>query len=227
MKKLLLLLLPLLLLCTHSPAHATEKCQVWPVYGALTGGGSGSLDGAISGVSIGKNDIAFVVLDGRAWIFSATTSACTDDGEYCIAPDDVGAGTTRWELAQYALSGNTIPTIIIPEPDQLDDLNEHPIWKNTTGTTYYITSVAIVASDSGATCDLQYTASETDLSWNSGVSIAGTFWPDTAGTNCHYGSITSGVTPILPNRWVIMDFGSGTPDWMAITISGYYSFSER
>lgn len=224
MKRHLLLILTVsLLLC--APVWASEKAHFWPIYD-LTGGTSGTLDGAISGVSINKNDMALVIRDFRAYVYSATTSDCTDDGFNCIAPDDVGAGVTRWELC-YWVSGTTVPTIIIPEPDQLDDINEHPIWKNDTGTTFWATSIQTWGADSGTTCTLAYSASEANMAITSGTSIWTTLWPSTAGTNGYYGSVASGATGIPPNRWLLMDFNGDTPDWMALTIGGYYAREEQ
>jgi len=100
MKKILSILF-LILLAWSSTAYADNYHRVWP-FTSLTGGGSGSLDGAISGVSINPNDAAFgTYVEGGVtkWaLLRVNTSGAAESSPDIITPDDVGAGTTRWGL---------------------------------------------------------------------------------------------------------------------------------
>ena len=89
---------------------------------SATGGGSGSMDGAISGVSINATDACIVVDSNKnAALYKVALDSASEyavNGVYqVVAPDDVGAGATRWHLTKiYAAqfdfrSGTTIPTL--------------------------------------------------------------------------------------------------------------------
>lgn len=86
--------------------NAADYDQIW-FASSPTGGGSGSLDGAVSGVSIGPNDVA-IVEDGSTYlVYEAKLSSAAESTPYVIAPDDVGGGTTRWHLMESSVSGFT------------------------------------------------------------------------------------------------------------------------
>jgi len=100
MKKILSILF-LFLLIVPSMAYADNVERIWP-FTSLTGSGSGSLDGAISGVSINPNDMAFgTYVEGGVtkWaLLRVITSGAAESSPDIISPDDVGAGVTRWRL---------------------------------------------------------------------------------------------------------------------------------
>lgn len=73
---------------------------------SLTGGGTGSLDGAVSGVSISANDAAIVATSGGTFYqFKADTNTLAENAPWIIRPDDVGGGVTSWILAASSTTG--------------------------------------------------------------------------------------------------------------------------
>ena len=78
-----------------------DSATVWYAT-SLIGGGSNSLDGAISGVSIGLKDTAIVAESGtsRVYLYMAVFNDPAEDSPNIILPDDVGAGITAWQLAK-------------------------------------------------------------------------------------------------------------------------------
>jgi len=110
MKKILLIML--CVLAFSFMAYADEITRLWPCP-ALTGGGSGSLDGAISGVTPNANDMYIVITeDKKVYFYRTTNSSLADNDETVIAADNVGAGTTRYELAVVASGVSTTQQIV-------------------------------------------------------------------------------------------------------------------
>ena len=91
MKKILIVLA--LLLFTASLAYADLKERTWPFH-ALTGGGTGSLDGGISGVSPNVTD-QFIGIDNSSGtslylFYRVTTDSAAENVPLVIRADDVG-----------------------------------------------------------------------------------------------------------------------------------------
>ena len=101
MKTLKTFLILIFILFSVTTANADSIERTWP-FTSLTGGGSGSLDGAVSGVSINPDDQAFgthVTSGNTIWYhYRVELSGLDESGFDIIKPDDVGAGTTRWHL---------------------------------------------------------------------------------------------------------------------------------
>lgn len=101
-----------LLLLFSMPAFAQDdddSATVWYAT-SFTGGGQNSLDGAVSGVSIGPNDTAMVsVFDPKSGTTRVTfygvtlVSESEDTSTYpptVIRPDDVAGGVTSWRITE-------------------------------------------------------------------------------------------------------------------------------
>lgn len=111
-KGLLTLLIALLLIYTPYIVTAVDTHRNWYAT-SLTGGGTGALDGVVSGASIGPYDSAFVVTtDGSYHIYKATFITAAENAPYVIRPDDVGGGVTSWELLQVKSGVSTTDQII-------------------------------------------------------------------------------------------------------------------
>ena len=78
-----------------------DSATVWYAT-SLSGSGANSLDGAVSGVSIGPKDTAIVAESGtsRLYLYMAIFSDPAEDSPDIILPDDIGAGVTAWKLAK-------------------------------------------------------------------------------------------------------------------------------
>ena len=88
-----------------SPVFAVDTHRIWYA-SSLTGGGTGALDGVVSGVSIGPYDAAIVVDSNlMVSIYTATNTTNAENAPYVIRPDDVAGGTTSWELV--SITGTT------------------------------------------------------------------------------------------------------------------------
>jgi len=101
-----------LFLC--SPAFAVDDDESHTVWYAssLSGGGSGSLDGAVSGVSIGPYDVAivkYVDTSGvtRVNVYYVTLYSEAESLPTVIRPDDVGAGVTSWHKIDFGYPDTT------------------------------------------------------------------------------------------------------------------------
>lgn len=121
MKKFLFVLTLAVSCLLPSFAKADTAIRWWYADSA-TGGGSGSMDGAISGVSINAYDACMVVDQNKnAYIYKVKNDSAAEYSvsgiPVVVAPDDVGAGTTRWHLTKLNgagvdfLSGTTLPTL--------------------------------------------------------------------------------------------------------------------
>lgn len=103
----ILVYLFLCILFSFSTAFATDNDDSHTAFYAssLIGGGSGSLDGAISGVSIGPYDIAIVRTSESGVsvtrFYNVTLTSETEDVPTVIRPDDVGAGVTSWHIMDF------------------------------------------------------------------------------------------------------------------------------
>lgn len=81
---------------------------------SLSGGGSNSLDGAVSGVSVGKQDIAIVTIPGSITgtsafaLYKATFTSEAENLPTVVRPDDVGGGVTSWHKMDFGYPDLTI-----------------------------------------------------------------------------------------------------------------------
>ena len=93
-------------------AYADGTRRFWVAPSSI-GGGSGSADGAISGVSINASDRLIVITGNDEVLFyKVTNDSATESYPYVISPDDVGAGTTRWTLVDIASGVSTVRPIV-------------------------------------------------------------------------------------------------------------------
>ena len=104
MKRLLIVLVLLiftLAIPSASYAGVDDYDRIWFAT-SVNGGGTGSLDAAIAGVSIGAKDHALAthVTAGVTtfYFYQVKMSGGAEVFPYLIAPDDVGASVTRWAL---------------------------------------------------------------------------------------------------------------------------------
>ena len=234
MKKILIILAVLLFIASSSYADSIER--TWTFHD-LTGGGTGSLDGAISGISPNLTD-QFVGIDNSSGntvflFYRVVTDSTAENVPLYVRADDVGAGTTSYQQIDPFISGNT-ETIIISSPDNLDNLaGQQPIWVNNTNYSFVITNAKFKCSGtdtsgvmSGDTIEgISYSTSETDYTFGSGTTIFNFIDMSTAGTSMYYTSITgTGTTSVPKGRSILMDYGIGTSDWLIITLGGYYDY---
>ena len=99
MKRYLITLLILLFATCAFAGDDDDAATIWYVKG-ITGGTANTLDGAISGVSIGPYDTALAShTDGFIYLYRATFTTALEDAPNVVRPDDIGAGVTSWELA--------------------------------------------------------------------------------------------------------------------------------
>uniref|UniRef100_A0A6M3IJC2 Uncharacterized protein n=1 Tax=viral metagenome TaxID=1070528 RepID=A0A6M3IJC2_9ZZZZ len=78
-----------------------------------TGGGVGALDGVVSGVSMSQYDGAIVITEGgEVYVYDVKLDSASEVDPKVIAPDDVGAGTSRWHLAWMSSGVSTAQTIV-------------------------------------------------------------------------------------------------------------------
>ena len=103
MRKLLITLVVCIALIIPSMAFADLYSRCWFATGR-TGGGTGDLDGAISGVSINESDAAIVVDHDGIWVYKVRLDSASEDDPLVIAPEDVGGGATRWHLVDSGVS---------------------------------------------------------------------------------------------------------------------------
>ena len=99
-----ILKIALLILLIATPAFAVDDddaATIWYVKG-IEGGTANTLDGAISGTSIGPYDTAIASHpNGSAYIYRATFTTNLENSPYVIRPDDIAGGTTSWELVSF------------------------------------------------------------------------------------------------------------------------------
>ena len=111
MKKTLSILF-LFLLVFSSMVYADGTRRFWVAPSSI-GGGSGSADGAISGVSINPNDRLIVITaNDEVLFYKVTNDSAAENYPYVIRPDDVGAGTTSWTLVDIASGVSTVRPIV-------------------------------------------------------------------------------------------------------------------
>jgi len=111
MKKILSVLF-LAFVAFSSTAYADEVHRVWVATSAI-GSASGSADGSISGVSINANDRLIVITaNDEVLFYRVVNNSAAEDYPYVIRPDDVGAGTTSWELVDIASGVSTTRPIV-------------------------------------------------------------------------------------------------------------------
>ena len=104
MKKTLTTLLVCFALLFPALAQADLFERMWFATG-LIGGGTGDLDGAISGTSINVTDAAIVVDSNyNVYVFKVKMDGATENSPIVIETDDVGTGLTRWHLANSGVS---------------------------------------------------------------------------------------------------------------------------
>ena len=103
MKKILSLIITCAISLCFSMAYAgdnDDRHTIWYA-SSLTGGGTGALDGVVSGVSIGPKDSAIVVnssASGFGGQYYVTLTSEAERSPIVIRPDDVGGGVTSWHL---------------------------------------------------------------------------------------------------------------------------------
>jgi len=233
MKKILIILAVLLFIASSAYADSIER--TWTFH-ALTGGGTGSLDASVSGVSPNATD-QFIGIDNSSGnsvflFYRVVTDSTAENKPLYVRADDVGAGTTSYQQIDPFISGNT-ETIIISSPDGLDDLTgQQPIWINNTNYSFVITNAKFKCSGtntsgvlSGDTIEgISYSASETNYTFGSGTTIFNFIDMSTAGTSMYYTSVVGGTTPVPKGRAILMDYGVGTADWLIIELGGYYDY---
>lgn len=103
------------LLCFSVSVYAGDNDDASTIFFAtsISGGGSGSLDGAVSGVSIGPNDAAVVVDSGlNVSIYKVILTDPSENIPSIILPDDVGVGVTAWSLCRIISGVSTEDTIV-------------------------------------------------------------------------------------------------------------------
>lgn len=185
----------------------------------FTGGGTGALD-AIAGNSVSPNSYAFVRTATDARLYKATFVSQPAQGLLVIRPTDVGAGITSWEQQGVSLTGVSIFRVVT-KPASLGDPDNHTLWINNTGTTFYITQVRMTSETTGATASVVASLSSTNYSFAAGTAIVTDLWPSTAGTSVYYVNTASGVSPVPDGSALIMDNGSGTPNTVTWEFGGY------
>jgi len=225
MKKILIILA--VLLFTASSAYADSKERTHTFH-QLTGGGAGSLDGAISGVTPNATD-QFIGIDNSSGnsvflFYRVIMDGTAENVPLYVRADDVGAGNTSYQQIDPFISGNT-ETIIISSPDNLDNPNQQPIWINNTNYSFVITNAKFKCSDSGNTIEgISYSTSETNYTFGSGTTIFNFVSMATAGTSVYYTSVVGGTTSVPKGRAILMDYGHATADWLIIELGGYYDY---
>ena len=113
MKKILSLIITCAIsLCSMAYAGDNDDRHTIWYASSLTGGGVGSLDGAVSGVSIGPSDMALVKGSFGANLYYVTLTTELEDSPHVIRPDDVGGGVTSWRLFPLGSGVSTVSTII-------------------------------------------------------------------------------------------------------------------
>ena len=111
MKKILSILFLFLFIFSYV-TYADEVKRFWVAPSSI-GGGSGSADGAISGVSINATDRLIVITaNDEVLFYKVTNDSATENYPYVMSPDDVGAGTTRWTLVDIASGVSTVRPIV-------------------------------------------------------------------------------------------------------------------
>ena len=122
MKRILLIIACFLLL--SGTAFAVDDYSGVEVFyvTSFTGGGANSLDGAVSGVSIGPNDTALVSLFDpgtgvtRVYHYGVTLVSETETTDYppaVVRPDDVGGGVTSWRIADLGYPVISVANVIV------------------------------------------------------------------------------------------------------------------
>lgn len=188
---------------------------------SLTGGGSGSLDGAISGVSIGPKDavIASDSTAGLVYFYHVTLTSEAENAPYVVRPDDVGAGVTSWELSKV-VSGTSIYRIAL-SPDGYDARDSQPFWKNLSGQSLYITSAIFTSDDDDVNLDIY--SGTTIFDYTKATDVFRSVTINTDENGVYYTQFLSGSTVIPDGCSIIADFDdSDVPDWIEIMIFGYY-----
>jgi len=265
MKKILIILAVLLFIT--SSAYAGDAIERTWTFHDLTGGGTGSLDSGMSGVSVNPTDhfIGTYTTSGvtRFLFYRVTTDSVVEVVPFRIRADDVGAGTTTYTLTAvgatgfiFAPSANPTVTeegyvaynqnldglvmgdgmntnlitspfydsIFISSPDAVDDNDSQPFWRNTTGTTVWITGVTFIANQTGVSISVRSGVTQNHL-WYAGSGVSDC-WIDASlatisGPSAYTVSFSSGTTGLSPRVPLIYDLGSGcTPFWIEIQISG-------
>ena len=226
MKKILIILAVLLFIASSAYADSKERTYT---FHKLTGGGAGSLDASISGVSAGPTD-QFIGIDNSSGnsvflFYRVVTDSTAENKPLYVRADDVGAGATSYQQIDPFISGNT-ETIIISSPDNLDNLTgQQPIWINNTNYSFVITNAKFKCSDSGNTIEgISYSTSEVNYTFGSGTTIFNFISMSTAGTSVYYTSVVGGTTSVPKGRAILMDYGHATADWLIIELGGYYDY---
>jgi len=113
--------------------------------------------------------------------------------------------------------------VIITSPDLLDNKNQQPIWKNLTGQTLYITGATFYCSTSGNSIEgISYSSTPINFQFGAGVTLFNFVNMTTAGTSVYSKEYNTGVSAVPQDRTILLDYGIGTPDWIAIEIVGRY-----
>lgn len=136
----------------------------------------------------------------------------------------IGDGTNT----RAVMTGTSI-YVMISSPDLLDNPNNQPFWKNTSGTSFVITGAQFRISDqssplAGVTLDVYSGASIEGYKASAGGNVFRSVKLDTTGgVSIYRTQYTTGTTVVPPDRPLILDFGDGsTGDWLEIIIGGYY-----
>lgn len=112
MKRLLLIIIVAIMLMTGIAYAGDNYHRVWVATSGI-GSASGSADSGIAGVSINANDRLIVIsLADGVLFYRVTNTSAAENYPYVIRPDDVGIGTTSWELVDTSSGVSTVRTIV-------------------------------------------------------------------------------------------------------------------
>ena len=235
MKKILVFIVTCAISLCFSMAYAgdnDDRHTIWYA-SSLNGGGTGALDGAVSGVSIGPKDAALVsdTISGASvfYIYYVTLTSEAEDAPNVIRPDDVAGGITSWRLAVIGSGVSTIGTIV-------GGVSVYNITTSTTATREMMggsfignygasseVTLTMLPAFKGASCNISLDQDKTSGStlwvvFNAADKIINK--PDFAtgagaGTSYYYLSGTTGAASIslvgkAANKWRVWEEGSPT-----------------
>ena len=234
MKKILVfLIICAISLCSMAYAGDNDDRHTIWYASSLNGGGTGSLDGAVSGVSIGPKDIAFVsgTISGASifYLYNVTMTSEAENAPYVIRPDDVAGGVTSWHMMVSGSGVSTAQNIV-------GGVSTYNITTSTTATREMMGGSFIgnygAASEVTLTMSPAFKGASCNISLDQDRTSGSTLWvvfnaadtiinqPDFAtgagaGTSYYYLSGTTGASSIsligkATNIWRIFEEGSPT-----------------
>lgn len=148
-----------------------------------------------------------------------SSSSITGDTAYGPAGFDASGVLTTTGLVPYA-------ELFLDSPNNITNSDKRVMFgDNRSGGTFTVTELHIKTDDSITNaCYICINSLNVLTGCTSTMEVAATIDITNAGTGLYYYDQTSGFddATIADNEWLVMEWESGTPDWLHISISGRY-----